>query len=365
MFNRVQRTTSTLLAIAALCVATAMHVAAGSAVTVTPLIGDPSAGSYCQAALDAIAAAERTIDVLLSSVSLEDNPIPPALAAAAGRGVVIRVLLDASDWAPDITNKNQPSLAYFLEHGIEARFDDEAVTLHAKLMVVDGETVLVGSSNWNRYALTEHRQADVMIKAISIGAFYAHYFDLLWCGRLTDQEVEVPLPDDFGVVPTILPLADVPDSASYANVLLELLQRARQSIHVSMYRVSYYSGYADSLANEILAALIDAAHRGLDVRVLLDDCAYYQDSADANLTSAIFLHQRGLEVRLDEASLTTHAKLVVIDGQTVLLGSTNWNYYSLEKNCETDVAFVCLPAIAAPFEAYFETLWASGRDLGI
>jgi phosphatidylserine/phosphatidylglycerophosphate/cardiolipin synthase-like enzyme len=53
----------------------------------------------------------------------------------------------------------------------------------------------------------------------------------------------------------------------------------------------------------------------------------------------------------------------VIDGETVLLGSTNWNYYSLEKNCETDVVFVRLPEVAAPFEAYFQSLWVSGLDL--
>jgi len=327
------------------------------------LIGEPESEVYCQAVLEAVAEAEETIDLLLSSVSTADNPILPALAAATERGIVVRALLDASDWAPDITAKNQPALSYFLDHGIEAKFDDPAVTLHSKLVIVDGETVILGSSNWNRYALTEHRQADVLIRETSIGAFYADYFDALWSGALSSRELELALPDDFGDVPSVLPLADLPDSATYVRVLMELLNRAERTIHVSMYRISYYSGYADSLANGILHALIDAGHRGLDVKVLLDDCAYYDDSAAANLTSAITLHQRGVEVRLDDANLTTHAKLVVIDGETVLLGSTNWNYYSLEKNCETNVVFVNLPEIGAHFEAYFQTLWASGRDL--
>ena len=219
------------------------------------------------------------------------------------------------------------------------------------------------SSNWNRYALTEHRQADVCIQEASIGTFYADYFDALWSETLSSRDVKVALPDDFGIAPTVLPLADLPDAASYVHVLLQLLGQAERSIHVTMYRMSYYSGYSDSLANELIHALIDAAHRGLDVKVLLDDCAYYEDSAEANLTSAILLHQRGVEVRLDDPGLTTHAKLVVIDGKTVLLGSTNWNYYSLEKNCETNIVFAGLPEVAAPFEAYFHALWTSGREL--
>jgi len=55
--------------------------------------------------------------------------------------------------------------------------------------------------------------------------------------------------------------------------------------------------------------------------------------------------------------------MVVIDGCTVVLGSTNWNYYSLEKNCEIDIAFVNLPEIAAPFETFFQTIWTNGRGL--
>ena len=363
MFIPVERTCKSLFLIAVLCTAYLTCVGTNPAVTVRLLIGEPEDAVYCQAVLEAVAEAERTIDVLLSSVSTVDNPILPALAEATERGIVVRALLDASDWAPDITAKNQPALSYFLEHGIEARFDDPAVTLHAKLVVVDEQTVILGSSNWNRYALTEHRQADVLIREASIGAFYADYFDALWDGTLSNRDLELMVPDDFGSAPTVVPLADLPDSATYAHVLMELLNQAERSIHVAMYRMSYYSGYADSLANDLLHALVDAAHRGLDVKALLDDCAYYEDSAEANLTSAITLHQRGVEVRLDDANLTTHAKLVVIDGETVLLGSTNWNYYSLEKNCETNVVFVKLLEIAGPFEAYFQTLWASGRDL--
>lgn len=348
---------------AVLCAAYLACVAANSAVIVRPLIGAPEDGVYYRAVLGAIAEAETTIDLLLSSVSTRDNPILPALAEAAERGIKIRALLDASDWAPSITARNRSTLMFFLEHGIEARFDDPADTLHAKLVIVDRKTVILGSSNWNRFALTEHRQADVLVRDASIGAFYADYFDALWDGTLSSREVKLELPDDFGNRPAIVPLVDLPYSASYVGVLLKLLNGAERSIHVSMFRISYYTGFADSSANQIIRALTDAARRGLDVKVKLDDCAYFANSAAANLASAITLHQRGVEVRFDAADVTTHAKLVVIDGKTVLLGSTNWNFFSLEKNYETNIVFVNLPRVGAPFQAYFQVLWDSGRDL--
>jgi len=365
MFIRVQRTFRWLLLTAVLCAAFLTCSGTDTDIIVQPLIGIPEDAAYCQAVLDAIATAQESIDALISSVSIEENPILPALAAAAKRGVVVRAVLDASDWAPAITAKNQPTLSYFLQQGIEAKFDDPSVTLHAKLIIVDETTVILGSSNWNRYALTEHRQADVFIHSTLIGGFYTDYFNVVWADAVSDQIVEVALPETLGDQPLVLPLADLPESTSYARALLALLEDAERSIHVSMYRMSYYSGYGDSLANDLLRALTDAANRGLDVKVLLDDCAYYADSAEANLMSALVLQQRGVDVRFDDPGLTTHTKLVVIDGQTVVLGSTNWNYYALQQNCEIAIAFVNLPEVAAAFEAFFLSLWATGRDIAL
>lgn len=365
MFIRVQRTFRWLLLIAALCVVPLTCSGTDTDITVQPLVGAPEDAMYCQAVLEAIAVAQRSIDALISSVSIDDNPILPALAAAAERGVIVRAVLDASDWAPEITVKNQPALSYFLQQGIEARFDDPSVTLHAKLVIVDETTIILGSSNWNRYALTEHRQADVLIRSATIGAFYVDYFNVLWQDAASDRGVVVALPDTFGDQPLVLPLADLPESGSYARALLVLLANAERSIYVTMYRMSTYPGYGDSLANDLLYGLIDAANRGLDVKVLLDDCAYYADSAEANLMSALVLQQRGVEVRFDEPEHTTHTKLVIVDGQTVVLGSTNWNYYALQRNCEIDIAFVNLPEIAKSFESFFQTLWAAGREVAL
>jgi phosphatidylserine/phosphatidylglycerophosphate/cardiolipin synthase-like enzyme len=47
-----------------------------------------------------------------------------------------------------------------------------------------------------------------------------------------------------------------------------------------------------------------------------------------------------------------------------VLGSTNWNYYSVEQNVEANVALVGLPEVAEAYEAYFEWLWSEGREIG-
>ena len=327
---------------------------------VLPLIDRPGVCLYCHHVKEAFAAAETSIDLLLMDARLEENPLWDYLLAAFARGVTIRVLLDESDWAPSITKRNRPTIEYLRSHGIDARFDDPAVTTHAKLVVVDRRVVILGSTNWNRHAFTNQEQANVVVEDAQIGEVFASYFDRLWTETLIPAGVKLDLAPLETEVQLIIPLPETVGTGNYARLLLKLLGRAQRSVQVVIYRISYYPAFPASLSNEILRALVDAAARGLDVRVLIDDCAFFPTSAAANLQAANYLTSRGVEVRFDDPDETTHAKLIIIDREDTLLGSTNWNYYALEMNNEVAIAFIGLPDVAAPFVSFFEMLWEKG-----
>ncbi len=332
--------------------------------TILPLIGTIGSCTYCERVQDAVGSAEVSLDILLSDAELDEKSLWDAIIAASDRGVSVRVLLDESDWAQSITDKNRPTIDYLKAHGIAARFDDPAVTTHAKLVVIDRRIVVLGSTNWNDHSFYDQEQADVSIDDITVGQVFASYFDRLWKGTLFPGAVRLATDDILADERLIVPLPETVGTENYPAVLLKLFAQARKSIHVVMYRVSYYQQYQDSTTNDILGALIAASARGLEVRLYMDDCAFYKSEAQANLQAARYLSDHGVEVRMDDPKITTHAKLVIIDQRTVILGSTNWNYYSLAKNNETDIAFIDLPDVAAPYEAFFERLWKGGRSPG-
>jgi len=341
-----------------------LAVPASAGTAIWPLVGRETACVYCDVAAAAFGAASASIDVLLSTLEVEGDPVVDALVGASARGVSVRVLLDQSDFEPSITEENAQAVAFLVAQGIDARLDDAATTTHAKLAIVDRATVFVGSTNWNRYALFEHRQADVRIDDERVGAAFGDFFDRLWANPsaplgMTLDDVEIPTDG-----PALVVLPDAGQSTLYGSFVLDLLSHATTSVHASLYRVSIYPQFADSATSALVDGLIQAAGRGLEVRVLIDDCSFYADSAEANLESAIFLYQNGIDVRLDDPDVTTHAKLLVVDGETVVLGSTNWNYYSVERNIEANVALVRMPDVASIFESYFASLWAEGREIG-
>ncbi len=146
----------------------------------------------------------------------------------------------------------------------------------------------------------------------------------------------------------IIPISD----RGYFPRVHEALTNAKKSIHIAAFELKYYDNYHESLQNQIIADLIDAQKRGVDVRIVLDE---YADT-DPNTNGYEYVKKNGIKIKYDSNKTTTHSKLVVIDGKIVILGSTNFSYYALEKNNEVDV-MIFSEKTAEYFERYFQRLW--------
>lgn len=129
----------------------------------------------------------------------------------------------------------------------------------------------------------------------------------------------------------------------------EALQNAKKSIHIVAFELKYYPEYPDSSQNLIVEDLIEAHERGVDVKIVMDEYANENTAFD-------YLKENGIPVKYDGKDVTTHAKLAIIDGRVVILGSTNFSYYGLERNNEVDVIIIA-EHIADYFEEYFQILW--------
>jgi len=136
----------------------------------------------------------------------------------------------------------------------------------------------------------------------------------------------------------------------YAFTVLSELKSAKQSIHVSMFSLSYYLKYADSKVNLLMKALVDKHKEGVDVKIILDE---FPKDHEPGL---IYLKENGVPVKYDGKEQTTHTKLIIIDSKKIIIGSTNWRYYSIEENHEANV-LIESPDIAEQYEEYFENIW--------
>lgn len=145
----------------------------------------------------------------------------------------------------------------------------------------------------------------------------------------------------------------------YYPTLLSLIQNARERIDIIMFQVFDYERIDpfDTLYN----ALINAAKRGVKVRVLAEGGEDYLGASFFERSNRALskLVSNGINVRVDSKGTTTHAKVVIVD-KTLLIGSTNWNYYAFFKNNEANLLIRSIGAVKE-LENYFNELWKESK----
>ncbi|EKD29213.1 MAG: hypothetical protein ACD_79C00014G0002 [uncultured bacterium] len=123
----------------------------------------------------------------------------------------------------------------------------------------------------------------------------------------------------------------------YFPALMKAIKSANKSIYVCMYYISY-PVYKKNKITEILDSLVDAAKKGVAVEVILDRSNIvnksYEDMSKKNVCAFSFLKQNNIPVFYDELNTLTHAKYLIIDGESIISGSFNWSENSMSNNRE-------------------------------
>ncbi len=144
---------------------------------------------------------------------------------------------------------------------------------------------------------------------------------------------------------SVIPVSD----RGYFEAAHKALVEAESSIHIASFEVKYYENFPNSSMNILVEDLIAAHKRGVEVKIIVDQYSKQNNAFDK-------LREAGIEIKFDSEDVTTHAKLIIVDGETVILGSTNLSFYGLEKNNEVNVV-IRDEETAKYYENYFTQLW--------
>ena len=136
---------------------------------------------YAREAGRLIDGAQHRLWMAMYVVRVDDDVIGgllERLAAAAARGVDVRVALDRGagwDGQPDI--KHEAPAAWLAAHGVRTVLDEKEVTSHGKVLVADSRLILAGSHNWTRSAVTRNRELSWLVEdvqaAVAVEAWLA------------------------------------------------------------------------------------------------------------------------------------------------------------------------------------------------
>nr|WP_264475172.1 phospholipase D-like domain-containing protein [Salinirubrum litoreum] len=150
-------------------------------------------GNAESAVVGIVDSAEESVEVIQPAIGGRHQPFLRATVRAAGRGVEVRILL-SSVWYSEEENERLVSWLNRIaeERGLSltARLADPGgryEKIHTKGLIVDDETVVVGSLNWNNNSARENREVAVALDDPETARYYRRTFDADWQGGGSDR----------------------------------------------------------------------------------------------------------------------------------------------------------------------------------
>jgi len=129
-----------------------------------------------------------TDSLRVQQVRLGDGTLQRALVDAAERGVSVELLLSGKWYVRDENQLLATCLNGYADRAgvpltvrvVEPR--SRFGKVHAKVAVADGDRVLLGSLNWNQYALDRNREVIVVADGDRVAEYYGRVFTADWRG---------------------------------------------------------------------------------------------------------------------------------------------------------------------------------------
>lgn len=123
--------------------------------------------------LSLIVTAQRSIDIY--NEEMADADVTNALADAAKRGVVVRIVMtDNKNWHGAFGRLTQAGAH------VSTFAKKDPIYIHAKMIVADGTTAFVGSQNFSSNSLTKNRELGILLTASSSIAMLEQTFESDW-----------------------------------------------------------------------------------------------------------------------------------------------------------------------------------------
>ena len=338
--------------------------------------------------------------VLLAVYQFESWPLARKLVEARERNVAVSVLLEGAP-VEGITDQERAVAKLLSESGASVNFlaalqgqADRYSYLHAKYCVIDNATCIVASENWKASSIPSdntygNRGFGAVVKSPGLAGYLSAVFASDSNPAMRDVIPYSPGGGMFGPPPPgFVPDATVPagsykprflaasfgpgirvqpvlapDTSRLENgSVLGLIRSAARTLHIEQLSCSPDWNFLGlNRSNAYLDSVVEAARRGVHVRLLLDGTYidptdFKEDNNDVLNALAYIAAAEGLDlqVRISRipGALKLHNKAVVADGERVLVSSINWGRNSVFENRE-----VGLVLDGAGVGAYFEEVF--------
>ncbi|MEF8836094.1 MAG: phospholipase D-like domain-containing protein, partial [Candidatus Thermoplasmatota archaeon] len=295
---------------------------------------------------------------------LSNVRIAEKVANLSQNGISVRILVEG-DPVQGMPQRERACLGIIADSGGEIRKIDESEYdpfdyYHPKYMIRDNSSVFLSTENFVSAGFSSdanygNRGWGIILETKELASHYGKVFDFDWdFGKNYSPSKEETEPLDtskghyspfanrtvfqgkFDVTPVL-----APDTSMSEATIKDMIRSAEESIYVQQFYIKHW----ENKENPYLDAIKNAAERGIEVKILLDS-TYYNTEENGNdqIVEEVRDLSRRKDVNLEARLLSkfkglakSHTKGMIVDQNTVLVSSINWNANSPLQNREAGV----------------------------
>jgi phosphatidylserine/phosphatidylglycerophosphate/cardiolipin synthase-like enzyme len=281
-----------------------------------------------------IANAKVSVHVAMYNINL--TGVSQALIDAMERGVEVELVTETD-------NMDGAQVQNMLRSGLPIVGDDGDGLMHDKFLVIDSAIVWTGSMNMTETSVYSDDNNFERIDSETAAIDYEIEFEEMFVDHQFGEESAANTPfAQFEMQGIPVQVYFSPDD-NVQEHLLQLVDDARVSVYFLAYTLTQ-----DDLTN----TLVEASHRGVDVRGVCETDKVGDSGADY-----LVLKAAGIDVRLDSNPAAMHDKVLIIDDQIIVFGSYNFTSSAEHWNDE-NVMIVSDTELTGKFLAEFERIFA-------
>lgn len=299
----------------------------------------------CQALLNVIKNAQRTLDIAVYSISGQPLLIKE-LENAKKRGVVIRLIVDGKNLKKN--NKDIKALIRLFPNTRGSRSSEyERGIMHNKFVIADGKTVYTGSANFTATGLSGFNSNLVLVfNSEKIADIYTQEFEQMYNLKFSVKKEKI-LNKNFKFNGDDISFCFSPKDSCVEKLVLPVIKGAKKEILMPMYTFTH---------KEIENELEKAAARGVDVKIIIDAAG-----AEAIGSRHHNLRRKGVAVKTENFAGKMHTKALFIDKEISIIGSMNYTASGDRFNDE-NIVLIKNEKLAQKGKDYFLKNWSAIPD---
>ena len=314
--------------------------------------------SSCKALLSQINKAEKTIDFAIYGIAKQPQIIN-ALVSAKNRGVKIRWVTDSNTKGENIYKEVSSVQKIFSDFKTdnhiypltgEKNLKYTNSIMHNKFFIFDDSVVWLGSSNLSQTDLADfNANINILANSKILAQIYKQEFEQMYNQKFHELKIQIQEKEDIKIdEENKVSVYFSPTDNIISQKIVPAINEAKKYIYISSFIITH---------KKIENALISASARGVDVKVITD-----ATSSNGRYSIHNSLRSYKIPVKIENKAGKMHSKSIIIDDETVFVGSMNMTKSGESKNDE-NVLLIKNHSVAKVFKEQFLYLYSSIPDI--